>query len=37
VSPNSPNWYYDLVKDTVSVFKLNINVVRSSLEEQPFY
>jgi hypothetical protein len=37
VSPNSPNWYYDLVKDTVSVYKLNINVVRSSLEEQPFY
>lgn len=37
VSPNSPNWYYDLVKDIVSAYKFDINVVRSSLEEEPFY
>jgi hypothetical protein len=37
VSPDSPNWYYDLVKDVVSVYELNVNVERSSLEEEPFY
>ena len=37
ISPNSPNWYQELVKSIVSVYKLKINVVRSSLEEEPFY
>ncbi len=37
ISPNSPNWYQELVKSIVSVYKLKIDVVRSSLEEEPFY
>jgi hypothetical protein len=37
VSPNSSNWFYDLVKNIVAVYNFKIPVVRSSLEEEPFY
>lgn len=37
ISPNTPNWYQELVQNIVSVYKLKIDVVRSSLEEEPFY
>jgi hypothetical protein len=37
VSPNSSNWFFNLVQNIVSVYKLKIPVVRSSLEEEPFY
>ena len=37
VSPNSSNWFYELVSSVVSVYKLNVPVLRSSLEDEPFY
>lgn len=37
VAPNSSNWFYELVQNVVSVYKLNVPVLRSSLEEEPFY
>ena len=37
VSPNSSNWFFDLVQSVVSVYNLNVPVLRSSLDEEPFY
>lgn len=37
VSPNTTNWFYELVQNVVDVYKLNVSVVRSSLEEEPFF
>lgn len=37
VAPNSSNWFYELVQNVVAVYKLNVPVLRSSLEEEPFY
>jgi len=37
ISPNSPNWFLEIVKNIVHLYNLNIPVLRSSLEEEPFY
>lgn len=38
VAPDSPDWFYDLVKNVCNSYDLgNISVVRSSLETEPFY
>jgi len=37
ISPNSPNWFLEIVKSIVQLYKLNLPVLRSSLEEEPFY
>lgn len=38
VAPESPDWFYELVKNVCNTYKLaNISVVRSSLETEPFY
>jgi hypothetical protein len=38
VAPESPDWFYDLVKSVCKTYKLDsIPVVRSSLETEPFY
>lgn len=38
VAPESPDWFYDLVKNVCKTYRLEeINVVRSSLETEPFY
>lgn len=37
VSPNSPEWFLDLVTKTVSRYKLNKPVIQSSLADDPVY
>ena len=37
VSPNSTNWFYELVQNVTDVYNLNVPVKRSSLEEEPFF
>ncbi len=37
VSPNSTNWFYELVQNVTDVYNLKVPVKRSSLEEEPFF
>lgn len=37
VSPNSSDWFYSLVKSVKEAYGVDIQVLRSSLEEEPFY
>lgn len=37
VAPTSPTWFYNLVQKIVAKYSLNKKIVRSSLDEEPYY
>jgi len=37
VSPNAPDWYFELVQKIVFRYRLEVDVTQSSLSEQPIF